>query len=468
MNHPDIQSALQTALENEIHPDQIRLWPAVAQRLAVGKRPLFKQGDASMNTIFSRTALILLAIIVGFALLFATPQGQAFAKNLLQFFTRTPGDTIPAPTPQPLRWTGPHAPKGELTPLPSPTGFAFADDCGNPPVFKCSVAQVRQKVHFTIKELSSIPAGLYFIGATGGPQMVIILYNGADNGGGLSLIQQPWNGRPEQTAWEVGASAVVETVQIGAATGEYVKGSYIYKAGDANEVWDATLDSQSLHWVQDGIFFQMSASGPQVDKAGLIALAKNLTTSPVSARPSILPTETPDPDVYVASPYTLTIPEAEKRAGFAIHQPGLLPDSLPFQGAMVDENDLIVRMEYQSEFYKSQNFINGLTLSQQVAPNPADCHLCGMLVGDNKLMEQDQNRHLVVSPKSNLETVKIGALTGQYVEGHWIGSDCCGWIWTKEDIKTLRWWKDGMAFELVELGGDVTRMDMIKIAESIE
>ena len=122
----------------------------------------------------------------------------------------------------------------------------------------------------------------------------------------------------------------------------------------------------------------------------------------------------------------------------------------------------------QDQSARLQGLMNGLVLSQQIAPNPNDCKLCGMLVGDNTMMVKDQFHHLVIAPEANLETVQIGTLTGQYVEGHWIGSDCCGWVWTKEDIKTLRWWKDGMAFELSELGTGLTKADMIAIAESLK
>ena len=428
-----------------------------------------------MKTNFFRTptlrraALILAAVTVGLAILFATPQGQAFAQSLLHFFTRTQGDTIPAPTGQPLRWvdrTTPGAPT--LTPLPSPTGFAFADDCGNLPILKCSIEQIRGKVHFTIKELGTIPAGLYFVGATGGPQMIIIVYDSPDHSGALSLVEQPWTGSPEQTNWQIGASAVVETATVGNVSGEYVKGSYGYTAGDTNEVWDPTMDTQSLHWVEDGVFFQMSASGPQLDKTAFIALAESLTTRPVSAGSPPMPTETPDTETY-AKAYVppLTVVEAGKQAGFDIREPTLLPEFLLLKGAAYKEQDKIATVSYQSESAYSQGFMNGLYLSEQVAPNPDDCKLCGILVGDNTAMDKDPF-HMIVSPKSNLETVQIGALTGQYVEGHWIRPDCCGWVWTAEDLKTLRWWKNGVAFELIELGTGMTKADVIAIAESMK
>ena len=474
MKNSQLQSTLAEIAEQAIPSTEIDLWTGMRRHLATSESNI-QQGDASMKTNFFRTptlrraALILAAVTVGLAILFATPQGQAFAQSLLHFFTRTQGDTIPAPTGQPLRWvdrTTPGAPT--LTPLPSPTGFAFADDCGNLPILKCSIEQIRGKVHFTIKELGTIPKGLYFVGATGGPQMIIIVYDSPDHSGALSLVEQPWTGSPEQTNWQIGASAVVETAAIGNVSGEYVKGSYGYTAGDTTEIWDANSDTQSLHWVEEGVFFQMSASGPQLDKAAFIALAEGLTIRPVSAGSPPMPTETPDTETY-AKAYVppLTVVEAGKQAGFDIREPTLLPEFLLLEGAAYEEQDKIARVSYQSESARSQGLMNGLFLSEQVALNPDDCKLCGILVGDNTAMDKDPF-HMIVSPKSNLETVQIGALTGQYVEGHWIRPDCCGWVWTAEDLKTLRWWKNGVAFELIELGTGMTKADVIAIAESMK
>lgn len=430
------------------------------------------KNDFSRTLTLRRIALTMLTIVVAFGILLATPQGRAWAQSILQFFTRTQGDTIPAPATPPIQWISPSGTsRPTAVPLPSPTGFAFSADCGHLPIQKCSIEQIRSMVDFNIKELGTIPDGLYFMGATGGPDMVIIGYDSADHSGGLSLIQQPWTGNPEQSAWQVGASAIVETVQIGNVTGEYVKGSYTYRPGDANEVWDPNLDAQSLHWVQDGVFFQMRASGKYVDKASFIALAESLTTRPVSAALPAMPILTPTPDtdeIYV--PQTVTVVEAEKQAGFDVLEPSLLPEFLLSSGAIYKQQNQVVHLMYKREIYqKIPGAMNGLTLSQQVAPNPDECKLCGMRVGDNTVLEQDQF-HMIVAPTATIELVQIGTVTGQFVEGHWIGSDCCGWIWTVEDIKTLRWWKNGMAFELIEVGfpGELTKADMVTIAESIK
>jgi hypothetical protein len=382
---------------------------------------------------------------------------------------------MPAPTAQPLRWidsTKPGTPQPTITPYPSPTSFPFSADCGDLPTPKCSIDQIRNKVNFTIKELGTIPEGLYFIGATGGPDGVYLLYDTVDHSGFISLKELPWADNPEQTAWQVGSSAIVETVDIGGLSGEYVKGLFSMKDGDTTMTWDENVDIQTLHWVDHGVFVEMQSGGSalSVDRNVFVSLAENLTTKPISAGSLPMPTPSPDTDTYSKAypDYTLTLAEAEQRVGFHVLQPGKLPDSLQFGGAMYDPQGKVVSIAYLADLEaRLHGLANGLALSQQVAPNPDDCGLCVILVGDITMWEKEWEKdrsHLVISPDANLETVQIGALTGQYVEGHWFGDG----VWTAEDIKTLRWRKDGMAFELSELGTGLTKADLITIAESIK
>ena len=124
-------------------------------------------------------------------------------------------------------------------------------------------------------------------------------------------------------------------------------------------------------------------------------------------------------------------------------------------------------IEYTDATSLQMGAMNGLTLSQQLAPNRDDCHLCGILTGDFSLDDRETKKdplHKVAPSSANLETVQIGEQSGLYVEGHWLGNG----DWTSEDIKTLRWWKDGMAFELVDLGTGLQKADLIDIAENLK
>jgi hypothetical protein len=479
MNNQTIKSALQTALENEIHPAQIRLWPDVQQRLATRKRSLFPHGDASMKTnlhhtpILRRVSLALLAIAIAFAILLATPQGRAWAQSILQFFTRATGDTLPAPTPQPLGWvdlTTPGAPAATITPLPSPTGPALSIDCGSLRAPKCSIEQIRGQVSFTIKELANIPEGLYFTGATGGPDGVYLSYDTVDHSGFINIKESPWTGSPEQKAWKIGASAVVETVDINGLPGEYVKGSFGMTDKDPTVVWDGNSGSQTLHWVNQGVFFEMESAGPAipVDLDRFVSLAKSLTTAPVAKLATPAPTAETEKAWDPKDTYNLSLPQAEQQSGFKLILPSKLPDILSLIGATYESEGKIVTTFYLFDQKRWGPNTDGLSLRQQVAPNPKDCMLCGMLVGDGKL-EQDDQLHMIVAPEAKVETVQIGTVSGKYVEGGWKGTDCCGWQWDPNPyFKTLRWWKNGMAFEITYMGMAIEKSDMLKIAESMK
>jgi len=50
-----------------------------------------------------RAVLALLVMVIAFAILFATPQGRAWAQSLLRYFTRSQSEFLPVPT-VPINW----------------------------------------------------------------------------------------------------------------------------------------------------------------------------------------------------------------------------------------------------------------------------------------------------------------------------------------------------------------------------
>ena len=184
------------------------------------------------SNLRSKMVLNLAIILAGTIFLFATPAGIAWAQSVITFFTRATSDTELAPTNVPFVWVAqtPGVPAATITPWPGP---AFHDQCGESIIAAhCTVEEVRKKVKFPVKELGMIPESMYFKGANGGPDEIFIAYDTADNSGGLILDEIPWEGGPVQSKYKIGASAVVETVKIGSTTGEYVKGSFGYNAGE--------------------------------------------------------------------------------------------------------------------------------------------------------------------------------------------------------------------------------------------
>ena len=598
----------------------------------------------------SRVALAALVVVALLAAAFTTPQGHAFAQSILRLFIRADSNTLPVPTAQPMNWVEvtPGMPHPTMAPMPTLTPLvAFAGDCGSFPIMICSVEQIRSKVDFTVKEPASIPAGLYFTGATGGPDGIYLRYEYENNSGGLFISQERWMGIPDQGMPRIGASAVVEDVQIGDLAGQYFKGSFVQRAGEPEAKWDPSFEAETLRWMEDSISFTLqynyTTQGP-LGKEELVAIAESMTaepvaklpmpamptaTAPVAVDPNLmalkialaerqaefklmlpprlpaelsshggasynrangiasvwftyddvnmnglylhqqtisnpvdcvlcdavvgednsvllvhgpevvsanaklqtvqigdatgkyfegvrlgsgeweadpeiehlrwqvngrafelvslgtglqkedlitiaesltLETSTPTPEVWDPRVYwNLSLPEVERQASYTLTLPTILPEILQFFGARYDDQSKTASVLYEMDESLIGPNDNGLIVRQQIFADPSHCDLCDILVGDLNSLQDDREYLLMVSSEANLETVQIGDVTGMYVEGNWMGTDCCGWVWEPDPFfKFLRWQKNGRAFELFYMGEEILKEDMIRIAESMQ
>ena len=476
MNEEQLKRVMNRLAESLV-PASADVWPTVRKQFEMSKTHS-TQGDLSMNTQLARSRRVRLAAAVLIALmaavlLFVTPQGRALAQGFLHFFNRAGSDVLPAPTDVPLVWVNltPSVLPPTVTPWPGP---AFASDCGNYSSPKCSIEQVRSKVSFTVKELGTIPNGVNFTGATGGPDKVYLSYNTPGHRGFIILWESPWTGSPAQTQWPVGASAVVETVKIGSLSGEYVKGSFGMMAGDPTIQWDANQDTQTLHWVDNGVFMEMQSAGPvmPMDRDEFVALAETLTTGAVTVRP------TPSAPAFTATPtldviamfnpiYPLTLDEARSQWGFELVLPTQLPSILFFQGAAYDANLQIVRIFYLLNQNQWGFNTNGLLLQEKRIDQGSNCGICSFVIGNIEPLDSDTYFKIV----PNFTTVQIGSITGQYAAGDWenYNPDKGSWTWNPNPyLKRLRWQANGVAFELSYFGMELTQADMIAIAESMK
>lgn len=474
MDNKNIRAILQDALEEKIPPSNIELWPAIKASLVAEKLPLVQQGEKMSTTTphrMARTAWITLLIVALLALAFITPQGRAFAQNILHFFVRTKSDEIPVPTQEPVTWVDvtPNIPV--TTKTPQPAIAIFANDCGDYGSPTCTVEQIRSKVDFTVKEPASIPEGLYFVGATGGTDSIYLLYYYENQSGSLSITVERWAGAPSPETDLIGASAIVEEVNIGGMTGEYFKGIFVSESEGNVAVWDPNFGVETLRWLDNGISYTVQYSYPPttLGKEGMAVLAESMTTERVRKQPMPIPTEDPylwDPSAM----YSLSAFQAEQQAGFKLLFPTRLPEILTLLGTSYDAEHGIVTAFYPLDQNLYGPTTEGITLRQQNAPNPADCFLCDILIGDyNTVKEGNPDYMMVVPVDADLETVQIGTTTGKYIQGVWSGTDCCGWQWDPTPpAKTLRWWSNGMAFEMVYFGENIDKADMLVIAESIK
>jgi hypothetical protein len=465
----ELKSILQDALESEFPASQIDLLPKVREHLVAGTIQQGEKMDTGHSRRTSKAALSIATVIALLAIALITPQGRAFAQNLLHLFIRANGNTIPVPTPQPMNWVEvtPGILQRTMTPMPTLTPLvAFAGDCGTFPIMSCSVEQIRSKVDFEVKEPASIPAGMYFTGATGGPDAVYLRYEYENNSGGLFVAEERWTGTPDQGNPRVGASAVIEEVQVGNLDGEYFKGSFVQDGNSRDSVatWDPDETMETLRWVDGEVSYTLEYSYTDqspLEKDGLAAIAESMTTEPVAelalpATPAATATVYVNPDLMA-----LKIALAERQAGFTLRLPPRLPATLTAHGgASFNQANGVVSVWFT---YDDLN-MNGLYLNQQIISDPDQCILCDATVGDDNSVLPVHGPE-IVGANAGLQTVQIGDITGKYYTGVRLGS---GEWDPMPDMKHLRWQVDDRAFELISLGTDLQKEDLISIAESIK
>ncbi len=270
MDNKKIQSILQDALEEEIASSQVNLWPAVKASLVAGKHKSVQQGE-KMNTVksyriprlgFASLTIVAVALL---AVALATPQGRAFAQDVLQFFKRAEDTTLPLQPSQIPSEPDPSAPTAE------------------PPAPLTSVAEAEARVGFGVAELPFVPDGFNYLGARLYGNAVNIEYETQGRGGHLSIMQSQEGFI--QSDWDkVPANAIV-AVKIGALDAEFTRGMFVLYTGETSATWEPEAAILRLRWVKDGVWFEMTKHGDvqvieYLDQAGLIELAESLAVQP--------------------------------------------------------------------------------------------------------------------------------------------------------------------------------------------
>ena len=269
MDKKNIQSILRDALEEEIPSEEIKLWPAVKADLVAGRQSYLQQGEKMNITKGLRISRVAFASLVIIALLTAvllTPQGRAFAQNIIQFFTRAESDTFSLrPSQIAVEEPDPAAPTAE------------------PPAPLTSLAEAEVQAGFNAAELPFVPDGFNHLGARLYGNAISIEYETPGKGGHLNIkqsqegfVQSEWDRVPEDAS---------VPVKIGELDGEFVQGTFVVFAGDTSATWNPEAPILRLRWMQDGIWFEMTKFGDveaiaYLDQAGIIALAESLVYGP--------------------------------------------------------------------------------------------------------------------------------------------------------------------------------------------
>lgn len=420
MDRKNIKSILQDALESEIPASQIDLLPAVQSHLVAGKKSSLQQGEKMTQVRIKRLTYSLLAVVAILAITLTTPQGRAFAQSVLQFFTRAESDTLPL---QP--WQAVHLNEN-----------VQVDATALPPMPLITVISDAERLAgFDAAELSSTPQGFTFLGARLYGKAISLEYE-ANGGGGNLIIMQSQDGYV-QSDWDKAPADAIIPVKIGELDGEFVQGTFVVHPNDTSATWNPDAAILRLRWVKDGIWFEMDKFGDvesieYLDRAGMIELAENMVYT--SAESNTNPYPFSMDDVTQLAGYDLLVPHDETIKRF------------PFKGATFEPQNDMASLFYANEAGE------GFMISEQILTSPEDIY---PLQG-------------VVGASAPVEEIEIGNFQGEYIEGVWELTEN-GPIWRDMPfLKTLRWKTDTLFIEIVYQGMELTKEDLIGLAENMK
>ena len=265
MDEKQLKRVFRSAAEEEVPARTISLWPDVKERLE-GTNSIFQKRIRMMKLQKQLTAMIaagvlVLALAVG--ALFS-PQGRAFAQDLLRFFSRADQDALPVQS-----W--------QMTPAAT-AGVATPDPAN---ILDATLAEgeAAALAGYSVLSPAWLPAGVAFSGASYDANTLAVrqFYQTVESNG-FVLKQTPLDANEEasELAGVVGASTTVEEVQVGSATGEYVQG--VWNLTENGPVWEDNPWLQTLRWQTDDFAFELLYMGDPsaFGKTDLISIAASL------------------------------------------------------------------------------------------------------------------------------------------------------------------------------------------------
>ena len=264
MDDRNIKSILQGALEEEVPASQIDLLSAVQSRLVAGKQFSHQQGARMIQRVMQHIAFSALAIALLLAITLVTPQGRAFAQNVLQLFRRADSKTFDLEASQIV-----------------PVETAQAEPTAMPPSPMISIAEAEAQVGFDVLELPTVPAGFNYLGARLYGNTVSVEYEALGHGGNLIITQSQDGYWQSDFDWDKVPEDAIVPVKIGEIDGEFVQGTFVVYSNNSVATWNPDAVMLRLRWLKDGIWFEMAKYGnveriEYLDQAGMIELAESL------------------------------------------------------------------------------------------------------------------------------------------------------------------------------------------------
>lgn len=264
MNDTILKTVMRTLMEERAPSSSIDLWPEIAARLP-HPNPVMTVSDTRKDSGMTpdhtrlsprRLAASLATLTLLAAMIFlATPSGQAFAADLLQFFGRAPTNSLATGTYQ--------------LEAPAPAGADPASilDAG------ASIADVAGQVDYHLMVPAWTPDDLPFNAASLDENNSISrLFYGQAERNSLVIRQEKVRTADEcDLCGKVGADADVKVASVNGAHAEYAQG--VWNLTEAGAEWLSDPYLQTLRWQADGMAYELIYMG-QPDQMNLETLVR--------------------------------------------------------------------------------------------------------------------------------------------------------------------------------------------------
>jgi hypothetical protein len=456
MKNSQLQSTLAEIAEQAVPSAQIDLWMGMRGHLATSES-IFKQGDASMKTDFSRTltlrrvALVIMVIAIAFAILLVTPQGQALAQEILKYFTTVSQRTIPpVPTSVPV-------PTYTLDAalIPQPIISSDHQNCGKTvsPIsstFVCQLQDAQAKLGFVVKSFPAryVQASFHFLWIDQEHHFIQMGFSGQQAG---YHLDQGLGDFPKDCRGCAIYQEAVQLVRVDGYQAEYAAGIFIFPDGrvDKDMVWNPGEPVYHLRWKENERWYSFTLSTDQFAglkpveiQAKMIQIAENLVSLDQGA------------DQLTAG----SQPSIKDSAGFTIKEPGLLPEGFQqVPDGSWSNLTTAPRVGMRYDYMVNGNWVSSLTLYQMLIP------------ADDKTLRREfalgyQNQAIVNGQWVNENTdeeVQINAVTGYYLEGVDSYTSALYWRDAEREYLLIYQW-------VPDFGGRLDKATLIAIAESLK
>jgi hypothetical protein len=449
MKNDNINSIMSDLAENDKPAAQINLWPGLKKSITTSDGRS-KQGKSikPQTPILRRIAFAGLTLLVAIAILLFTPQGQAFAQELLKYFTTVTQRSIP---PLPTQAMAPiYTLESGL--VPQPTISIDHQNCGESisPIsstFICQLQHAQAQLGFMVKSFPARYVQAPFSTLWIDKEQRAMYMSFRDKQGNYSLAQ----GLGDFPNDPPGLAVYQEDVQlvwVGEYQAEYTVGQFIFTE-DKGMVWQPDDSVYQLRWKENERWYsftlasdQFSGLKPAEIQTKMIGIAENLVSLDQGA------------DQLTGG----SQPSIKDSTSFTIKEPGLLPEG--FQQVPDGRWSNLTtspRVGMSYDYTVNGQRVNSLTLDQMLIPT------------DDKTLRREfamiyQNQALVngqwVNPNTD-EEVKISGVPGYYLDG---GESFTNALYWRDDVREYLL----IYFWTPDFGGRLDKETLISIAESLK